>query len=74
MPEIESLAKVLPYLIPLGALIATLLAVALVDLIRRRHVTGGNKIVWALVIVLIQVIGPVIYLMAGRKEEEVASD
>jgi hypothetical protein len=38
-----------------------------VDLIRR-EVTRGPKWVWALVIVFINIIGPVVYLAAGREE------
>jgi hypothetical protein len=51
-------------LIQLGLMIA-----ALVDLERdERHVRGGSKVVWALVIILINVIGPIIYFVAGREE------
>jgi|GEM_PF-6260421 len=32
-----------------------------------RHVVGNNKLVWALVILLIATIGPIAYLLAGRK-------
>ena len=41
---------------------------ALVDLIRRAQ-THGPKWVWALVIILINFIGPIIYFVAGRKDE-----
>jgi hypothetical protein len=50
-------------LIELGLMVA-----ALVDLIRR-HQTHGPKWVWALVIILINFIGPIIYFVAGRKDE-----
>jgi hypothetical protein len=45
---------------------------ALVDLIRRepRRVQGGKKWVWALVIVLVSLIGPIAYLVAGRTDGE----
>jgi len=73
MKEMESLIQMLPYMAPLIILGITLLAVALIDLVKRKHVTGGNKIIWVLVI-FIQIIGPVIYLVAGRKEEFSDSD
>ena len=43
---------------------------ALVDLVRRkpRQVQGGKKWVWALVILLVSLIGPIAYLVAGRTE------
>lgn len=74
MKEMESVIQMLPYLAPLIILEVILMAVALVDLAKRKHVTGGNKIIWILVTVGIQFIGPVIYLVAGRKEESVDSD
>jgi hypothetical protein len=70
----DDLTQNLPYLVPLIALETVLLVVALVDLAKRKHVTGGNKIIWVLVAVLIQFIGPIIYLSFGRKEKSVDSD
>jgi hypothetical protein len=74
MEERETVIQILPYLAPVIFLEFVLLVVALIDLARRKHVTGGNKIIWILVTVFIQVIGPIIYLAAGRKEEVVDSD
>ena len=70
----ETIIQMLPYMVPLIILEVVLLVVALVDLAKRKHVTGGNKIVWVLVTVCINIIGPVIYLLAGRKEEVDDSD
>ena len=52
-------------LIQLGLMIA-----ALIDLERtERRVRGGSKVVWALVIVFVNIIGPIIYFAAGRENE-----
>jgi len=59
----------LPLLIPLIIMSLVLLIIAIVDLVKREHVRGGNKIVWALIIVLVQTIGPIIYLLFGRQEK-----
>jgi hypothetical protein len=67
--DLQSIAGMLPFLIPLLLLDLGLLVFALVDLARRKRVRGGNKIVWILVIVLIEIIGPIIYLTLGRQEE-----
>jgi len=61
----------LPYLIPLLVLEIVLLFVAIIDLDRRRYVTGNNKLVWVLVIVFIGIIGPVIYFVFGRRKKAV---
>ena len=43
--------------------------VALIDLERdERRVRGGSKLVWALVIVFVNIIGPIVYFVAGREE------
>lgn len=57
----------LPLLVPIIFLQLGLMIFALVDLIRRER-TKGPKWAWALVIVLINFIGPVVYLVIGREE------
>jgi hypothetical protein len=61
----QIVALVLPIiLIQLG-----LMVVALIDLEREeRRVRGGNKVIWALIIVFLNVIGPILYLTVGREE------
>ena len=44
---------------------------ALVDLARREQVYGGKKWVWALIIVLGNLLGAIGYLVAGRPEKAV---
>jgi len=61
--------EMLPWLIPLAILQLTLMIVALVDLAKREKVRGDSKLVWALLIVLINIIGPIVYLIGGRGEE-----
>ena len=70
----DLMLSMLPFLIPLFIIQVALMVIALVDLIKRERVRGGNKFVWALVIILFEVIGPVIYLLAGRMENAVDSD
>jgi hypothetical protein len=64
----EIIKQYLPLLIPVVLIELGLMVTALVDLIRRAQ-TRGPKWVWVLVIVLINFIGPIIYFVAGRKEE-----
>ena len=63
----EQIRQFLPYLVPIIILQLGLMVVALVDLARRER-TRGPKWVWALVIVFVNVIGPIIYLVLGREE------
>lgn len=56
---------------PLVAIQLILMAVCLRDLARRKphEVRGGKRWVWALVIVCISTLGPVIYLAWGRRDQ-----
>ncbi len=64
-----NLAEILPLLIPLILLQLALMAVALRDLIQPdRRVRGGNKGIWAVIIVLGELLGPIVYFVAGREE------
>ncbi|OFW58041.1 MAG: hypothetical protein A2W01_07770 [Candidatus Solincola sediminis] len=66
--------KLVVMLIPLVVIELGLMIIALVDLTRRTSVRGGNKIVWALVILLISLIGPIVYLLWGREPEVDGTD
>jgi phospholipase D-like protein len=58
----------LALLAPLIVLSLILLVVSLVDLVRREHVTGGNKWLWLAVIILLGTIGQIVYLVLGRQD------
>ena len=64
----EVIRQYLPLLIPVVLIELALMITALVDLVRRAQ-THGPKWAWALVIVLINFIGPIVYFVAGRKDE-----
>jgi heme/copper-type cytochrome/quinol oxidase subunit 4 len=54
---------------PIAVIQVGLMIAALVDLERdERRVRGGSKLVWALVIVFVNVLGPILYFVAGREE------
>ena len=63
----EELANVNWALIaPLIVVQLVLMIVALIDFVRV-HATNGPKWVWAIVIVVMNLIGPIIYFIFGRK-------
>ncbi len=56
-------------LVPLVLIQVGLMILAVIDLFRDdRRVRGGNKGVWALVIVFVSMIGPILYFLVGREE------
>jgi hypothetical protein len=67
MEGFEQFARWLPFLIPIVLLQWGLMILALVDLIRRER-TRGPKWAWALAILGINFIGPIVYLIVGREE------
>ena len=63
----EFITNNLPLLIPIILIQLTLVVFALADLLRREH-TRGPKWVWVLVILFVNMIGPIIYFLVGRDE------
>ena len=61
--------QVVALLVPIVIIQLGLMIAALVDLGQgERRVRGGNKLVWVVVIVFVNVIGPIVYFVAGRDE------
>jgi hypothetical protein len=64
-----TLGELLPLLIPLIVLQLVLMAFALYDLSRPdRRVRGGSKVVWAIIIILGEIFGSLIYFFLGRED------
>ena len=56
-------------LIPILLIQLGLLVWALYDLTRpTRRVKGDSKVVWALIIIFVNLIGPILYFLVGREE------
>lgn len=54
-------------IVPLVVLELALLVYAIYDLLKQdRHVRGGSKAVWVVIILFLNGIGPLVYLLAGR--------
>ena len=63
----DSLRPYLPLVIPLLILQLVLMVVALVDLAHRQN-TRGPRWLWAIIIIVGELLGPVLYFMVGREE------
>ncbi|MFL7892327.1 MAG: PLD nuclease N-terminal domain-containing protein [Anaerolineales bacterium] len=64
----NELRSFLPLLLPLLVIELALLFIALVDLIRRDQVRYLPKWAWAVIILLLNFLGPIAYLLIGREE------
>jgi hypothetical protein len=61
--------QIIALLIPIVVIQLGLMIAALYDLEKAdRTVRGGSKLVWALVIVFVNIVGPILYFVAGREE------
>lgn len=68
VPNLSVLQQFLPLLIPVLVIQVILLVVALLDL-RKQQSLRGPKWVWVLIIVFVNLIGPIAYFFVARKDE-----
>ena len=66
----EKIIEYLPVLIPLIIIQYALMITALVHAVRHPKYKTGNMIIWILVILFVNIIGPVLYFIIGRGEAE----
>lgn len=62
------LIRFLPFIIPLVLLQLILMIIALLDLTRREKVKWLPKWLWAIIIILGEMVGPIVYFVLGREE------
>ncbi|KEK09864.1 PLD nuclease N-terminal domain-containing protein [Lysinibacillus sp. FSL M8-0216] len=60
-------ASILPILLPFLLVGSILILIALIDLYRNRN-RRENVLMWTIIIVFFNTIGPVLYFMIGRKD------
>jgi len=72
--ELKTITNMLPLLIPLAVIQLALMVIALIDLFKRENMKSNTRLIWVFVIVLINTIGPIIYLFAGRKDKPIDGD
>ncbi|HDX9579711.1 TPA: PLDc_N domain-containing protein [Bacillus pseudomycoides] len=59
----------LPIILPVIAVGALLVLIALIDLYRHRK-TRKNVLIWTLMILFAHILGPILYFVIGRKDSE----
>ena len=65
----DTIIKYLPVLLPVIVIELTLAIFSFIHVLGHPHYKFGNKIIWSLVVLFIQFIGPVIYFIFGRGED-----
>ena len=62
--------EIIAILVPIVILQLILLVAALYDLTRPgRRVRGDSKAVWALIVIFVSTIGPILYFLVGREQD-----
>jgi heme/copper-type cytochrome/quinol oxidase subunit 4 len=72
--QLKTIIDMLPFLIPLFLIQVVLIVIALLDLFKRENMKSNTRLIWVFVIILINILGPIIYLVAGRKDKPSDSD
>lgn len=67
MNTFEDVQEFLPFLIPLIVLQLALMLTALVMLIKQDQVRYLNKLVWGIIILFINLLGPILYFVLERR-------
>lgn len=65
----ESIKQNIPFLIPIIIIEIVLMVSAVVHIIKHDKFRFGNNLIWILISIFIQIIGPIIYFTIGRGDE-----
>lgn len=65
----QSIIEFLPFVIPLLIIELLLAITALVHVLKHPNYRFGNRTIWILIVLLIQIIGPAAYFIFGRGDE-----
>lgn len=65
----QELMEYLPFLIPVIIIEWALAIAALIHVLKHPNYRFGNKTLWILIVLLLQIIGPILYFAFGRGEE-----
>ena len=68
--DLELFYKFLPLIIPLSVAQLVLMIVALVHIVKHPHYKTGNMVLWIVIVLLLNLIGPILYFIIGRGEKE----
>ena len=64
-----SLNEALPIILPLAILEIFLAVFSLIHVLRHPNYRFGNKMIWCIIVVFLQFIGPIIYFVFGRGDQ-----
>lgn len=69
MPFLSNLTQYLPFLIPIALIELGLLIAALVHILRHNTYKVGNRVLWIVIVIVFNIIGPILYFVIGKGDE-----
>lgn len=69
MTTMETIMEFLPFLIPIIIIELVLAITALIHVLRHKKYRFGNMVMWIIIVLVLQIIGPIVYFVLGRGEE-----
>lgn len=67
---IDLIKEYLPFFIPIIVVQLILGITAVIHVLKHPYYRFGNKIMWVIIVLIVQIIGPIIYFIFGRGESE----
>ncbi len=67
--NLDKIVEYLPLLVPVLIIELVLIIVALVSISKQTEFKIGNKLIWVIVVLCLQMVGPILYFCFGRNNE-----
>lgn len=64
----NEIMEMLPFLIPLALAQYGLMAYAVWHILTHKNYKRGNRAIWLIISILVNFIGPILYLVVGRED------
>ena len=64
----NEIMEMLPLLIPLIIIQYALLIYAVVHILKHNKYKNGNRVMWLIIVLLINFVGPILYFILGKEE------
>ena len=69
MTDFSVLAPYIPFLIPVAVIQLGLMIAALVHILRHKTYKAGNRVLWIVIVIVVNIIGPILYFTIGKGDE-----
>lgn len=69
MPIYETIMQYLPFFIPVALIQLGLLIAALIHILRHKTYKVGNRVLWIVIVIVVNIIGPILYFTIGKGDE-----